>query len=134
MTSHQIDWRARAVAPDEVTRHIGSGHRVFVHGTSATPTPLLEALSRRTDLEGVRLYHLHLDGPVPTADAAHNGRIRHVALFLSPQLRDAVAEYGVAYLHGLTLRERGEALVAIAHPDMRGELTRALRQIRHFSA
>lgn len=45
-----------------------------------------------------------------------------------------VTEYGVAYLHGLTLRERGEALIAIAHPDMRGELNRALRQIRHFSA
>ncbi|MEO6067658.1 MAG: acetyl-CoA hydrolase/transferase C-terminal domain-containing protein [Gemmatimonadales bacterium] len=92
MTSHQIDWRSRAVSPGEVVRHIASRDRVYVHGTSATPTPLLEALSRRTDLEGVRLYHLHLDGPVPTADAAHNGRIRHVALFLSAQLRDAVAE------------------------------------------
>jgi len=43
-----------------------------------------------------------------------------------------VTEHGVANLHGLTIRERGEALIAIAHPDMRGELTRAFREIRHF--
>lgn len=91
MTSDS-DWRSRAVSADEVVRHIGSGDRVYVHGTSATPTPLLEALARRTDVEGVRFYHLHLDGPVPTADPQHAGRYRHVALFLSAQLRHAVAE------------------------------------------
>jgi len=32
-------------------------------------------------------------------------------------------EYGVAKLSGLTLRERAEAMIAIAHPDFRGELT-----------
>ena len=31
-------------------------------------------------------------------------------------------EYGVAKLSGLTLRERAEAMIAIAHPDFRGEL------------
>ena len=44
-----------------------------------------------------------------------------------------VTEYGVVNLHGLTGRERGEALIAIAHPDMRGELTRESRAIRHFT-
>jgi acyl-CoA hydrolase len=86
------DWRSRAVSADEVLGHLRSGARAFVHGTSATPTPLLEALARRTDLEGVRLYHLHLDGPVPTADPKFAGKVRHVALFLSGQLRAAVAE------------------------------------------
>ena len=86
------DWRSRAVSPDDVVRRLGSGMRAFVHGTSATPTPLLEALARHTGVEEVRLYHLHLDGPVPTAAPAFAGRYRHVALFLSAQLRDAVAE------------------------------------------
>ena len=31
-----------------------------------------------------------------------------------------VTEHGAVNLHGLTLRERGEALISIAHPDMRG--------------
>jgi acyl-CoA hydrolase len=33
-----------------------------------------------------------------------------------------VTEYGVAFLHGKTLRQRAEALVAIAHPDFRDAL------------
>ncbi|MDR1237060.1 MAG: hypothetical protein LBK28_02345 [Propionibacteriaceae bacterium] len=34
-----------------------------------------------------------------------------------------ITEYGVARLCGLTLRQRAEALIAIAHPDFRDELT-----------
>jgi acyl-CoA hydrolase len=33
-----------------------------------------------------------------------------------------VTEYGVAYLHGKTLRQRAEALIAIAHPKFRDGL------------
>jgi 4-hydroxybutyrate CoA-transferase len=33
-----------------------------------------------------------------------------------------VTEYGVAFLHGKTVRERAEALIQIAHPDFREEL------------
>jgi acyl-CoA hydrolase len=45
-----------------------------------------------------------------------------------------VTEYGAVNLHGKTLRERGEALTAIAHPDFRAELTRDLARARHFPA
>lgn len=43
-----------------------------------------------------------------------------------------VTEYGARNLHGLTLRERGEALISLAHPDIRGELRRALVELRHY--
>jgi acyl-CoA hydrolase len=33
-----------------------------------------------------------------------------------------VTEHGIAYLHGKSLRERAEALIAIAHPQFQGEL------------
>lgn len=39
-----------------------------------------------------------------------------------------VTEYGIAYLHGKNLRERAEALIRIAHPAFREELTRAARE------
>jgi acyl-CoA hydrolase len=42
-----------------------------------------------------------------------------------------VTEWGAANLHGLSLRERGEALIALAHPDFRAELRREFSQIRH---
>ena len=43
-----------------------------------------------------------------------------------------VTEYGIANLKGKTLRQRAEALVAIAHPDFREELTQAIAE--RFSA
>jgi acyl-CoA hydrolase len=43
-----------------------------------------------------------------------------------------VTEYGAVNLHGKSLRERGEALISIAHPDFRAELGRDLSQVRTF--
>ncbi len=80
-----------AETPDEVVARIRSGMHVFIHGAAATPTPLVEALSRRTDLEDVTLWHLHLEGPAPFADAACAGRFRSVSLFTGANLRGAVA-------------------------------------------
>lgn len=45
-----------------------------------------------------------------------------------------VTEYGAVNLHGKSLRERGEALISIAHPDFRAELARDLMQVRTFPA
>jgi 4-hydroxybutyrate CoA-transferase len=33
-----------------------------------------------------------------------------------------VTEFGVAYLHGRSIRQRAEALIQIAHPDFRNQL------------
>ena len=35
-----------------------------------------------------------------------------------------MTEWGVAELFGLSLRERAQALIAIAHPDFRADLRR----------
>ena len=43
-----------------------------------------------------------------------------------------VTEYGVAELHGKTIRERTTALIAIAHPDHRAELTEAGRRLGYL--
>jgi acyl-CoA hydrolase/GNAT superfamily N-acetyltransferase len=39
-------------------------------------------------------------------------------------------EYGVAYLHGKTMRERAMSLIGIAHPDFRAELLHAAKRRR----
>jgi len=43
-----------------------------------------------------------------------------------------VTEYGVAYLHGRTVRQRAEALIQIAHPSFREELAEYCEQQRWF--
>lgn len=44
-------------------------------------------------------------------------------------VRTIVTEYGVAYLHGLSLSERAMALIDIAHPNHRDELLTAAREL-----
>jgi len=39
-------------------------------------------------------------------------------------IRYVVTEYGVAYLHGKSIRERAKSLIEIAHPQFREELYR----------
>ena len=62
---------------------------------------------------------------------AKNGTISRITPMLSPGagvvtsrglIRYVVAEYGVAYLHGKSIRERAKALIEIAHPKFREEL------------
>jgi acyl-CoA hydrolase len=43
-------------------------------------------------------------------------------------VRTVVTEFGVAELYGRSIRERAAALIAIAHPDFRDELTAAARE------
>ena len=62
------DWRSRSAPPEEVVASVRSGMTLFLHGAAATPTPLVEALAARTDLSGVRIYHLHTEGPAPFAE------------------------------------------------------------------
>ena len=86
------DWSSPAVSAADAVASIRSGMNVFVHGGSATPTPLLEALAKRRDLEGVTLYHLHTMGPAPFVAPEHAGRFRSVSLFTGQPVRSAVQE------------------------------------------
>ncbi len=77
---------------EEVVSHIKSGDRVFLHGASATPTVLVDAMCGRRDLENVTLYHLHTTGSSAFARPEHRGRFRSVSLFVGSALRTPVAE------------------------------------------
>jgi 4-hydroxybutyrate CoA-transferase len=62
---------------------------------------------------------------------AKNGNLSRIVPMLDPgagvvtsrgSVHYVVTEYGVAYLHGRTIRQRAEALIEIAHPKFRDEL------------
>ncbi|HQY62428.1 MAG: acetyl-CoA hydrolase/transferase family protein [Myxococcales bacterium] len=84
-------WSSRAQSLEDLARRVRSGDKVFVHGAAATPTPLLEALARREDLEDVTLYHLHTQGPAPFVGPEQARRFRSVSLFAGPSTRAAIA-------------------------------------------
>jgi acyl-CoA hydrolase len=127
------DWQARAESAREVVSRIKSGQRVFVHGASATPTTLLDALAERSDLEDVTLYHLHTAGPYRFTEERHRGRFRSVSFFTGPALRGPIAE-GRADFVPVFLSEIPElflsrqipldvAIVQLSAPNRHGDCT-----------
>jgi 4-hydroxybutyrate CoA-transferase len=88
----KTDWKSRAVAAADVVSVVRSRTNLFIHGACATPTPLLEALCARRDLEEVKLYHLHTAGPAPFAAPGREKEFRSVSLFTGAPLRQAINE------------------------------------------
>ena len=73
-----------------------------------------------------------------TADTEHGPRSRIVAtlqegagvITTRGDVHYVVTEYGVAYLHGKTMRERAMSLISVAHPDFRSDLLHAAKRRR----
>jgi 4-hydroxybutyrate CoA-transferase len=87
------DWKNRADRAEDAVKLIESGMRVFIHGAAATPTPLIEALGKRRDVENVSVYHIHLEGKTcPFADPDSAGHFRSTSLFTGANMRGAVQE------------------------------------------
>jgi 4-hydroxybutyrate CoA-transferase len=72
---------------------------------------------------------------------AKSGQLSRIVTTLKPgagvvttrgHVHYVATEYGVVDLHGLSLQKRAEALISIAHPDFRAELTREVSALRHF--
>ena len=68
---------------------------------------------------------------IALSSTAKGGTVSRISPMLSPGagvvtsrglIRYVVTEYGVAYLHGKSIRERAKALIEIAHPRFREEL------------
>lgn len=127
------DWPLGATSADDAVACVRSGMRVFIHGAAATPTPLIEALARRTDLDNITLYHLHTSGPAPFATPEQQGRFFSVSLFTGPPLRAAIddgrADFMPVFLSDIpSLFDSGlipidVALLQLSPPDRHGYCT-----------
>lgn len=72
---------------------------------------------------------------------AKRGQLSRIVATLKPgagvvttrgHVQYVATEHGIVDLHGLNLKQRARALISIAHPDFRAELTRDVNQLRHF--
>jgi acyl-CoA hydrolase len=118
---------------DEAISLIKPGMNVFVHGGCATPSLMLDALARRRDLQGVRIYHLHLAGHASIAERSYSGGVTSCSLFVGANLREAVregrAEYIPVFLSDIAgLFRTGRikldaAIVQLSQPDRHGLCT-----------
>jgi 4-hydroxybutyrate CoA-transferase len=121
----------RIVDAAEAVSPIRSGHTVYVHGASATPEVLLDALvARAAELTGVRMVHLHIEGRGPHLAPEMAPHFRHLALFIGPNARAAVndgrAEYVPTFLSDVPhlFRRRivplDAVLINVTPPDTHG--------------
>jgi acyl-CoA hydrolase len=76
---------------------------------------------------------------IALSSTAKSGKISRIVSMLSPGagvvtsrglVRYVVTEFGVAYLHGKTIRERAKALIEISHPDFREGLYKYCEQTK----
>jgi GNAT superfamily N-acetyltransferase/acyl CoA:acetate/3-ketoacid CoA transferase beta subunit len=95
------------------------GHQDFIRGAARSQggKPIIALPSTAQECQASRIVpHLAEGAGVVTS----RGDVHYV-----------VTEYGVAYLHGKSIRERAMALINIAHPDFRSELLADAKH-RHY--
>ena len=119
------------VSADQAVELISSGDRVYIHEAAMAPTELLEALARRApELTGVETISIHTEGPAPYVAPEMAGHIRHNALFIGANVREAVndgrADYTPVFLSNIPrLVASGAlglnvALLQVSPPDRHG--------------
>ncbi|MFM8372491.1 MAG: acetyl-CoA hydrolase/transferase family protein, partial [Bacteroidota bacterium] len=122
---------AEKITAIEAARKVKSGDHVFIHGASAIPQALVNALAEVSgDLQYVRLYHLHLNGSFPLIGEEFRGIFSDNSFFMGDNVRQAVREKRADYIPvslaelPLLLRRRvvplDVALVSVSAPDKHG--------------
>src|SRR5262249_24589227 len=93
LRSREGGQRVRVVSGVEAMQAVTSNARVYLHGGASTPLALLDAFMERVaSLSEVELVHLHTEAPAPYTAPEMAGHVRHNALFIGPNAREAVAQ------------------------------------------
>jgi 4-hydroxybutyrate CoA-transferase len=121
----------RFVTADQAVELVRSGDRVYLHEAAMAPLELMEALVRRApELQDVETVSIHTEGPAPHVTPGLEGHIRHNALFVGANVRQAVnegrADYTPVFLSDIPALFQGAdlpldvAFVQVSPPDRHG--------------
>ena len=127
----QEEYRRKTVGPTEAVQCIQSNMRVYIHSSCAEPEALVEALMERAPfVKNVEIVHLKTIGRADYIAPQMEGHFRHNAMFIGPNVRQAVnegrADYTPVFLCQVEeLFESGQmpidvALVQVSPPDAHG--------------
>src|SRR5215471_19291530 len=129
--SWEVEYRKKLRTPEEALLFVQSGMRVYIQPGCAEPETLVEALMQRGPrVEDVEIVHMLTMGVAPYVAPEMAGHFRHNAVFIGPNVRDAIndgrADYTPIYLSEIEgLFESGAmpldvALVQVSPPDTHG--------------
>ncbi len=131
MTDWKIKYGAKLTTPEKAVLEVKSGRRVFIGSGAAEPQLLVQALAERgPKLADTQIAHILTLGISPYTDPKLKNGFRHNALFIGPNVRDAVAQgradYTPIFLSEVPrLFRRGKmpidvALIQVSEPDEHG--------------
>lgn len=111
--------------------HIQSGQRIFIHGSAATPTHLIEKLAQQAErLNNVEVVFISVFGNFPIADPIYRDSFSLNSLFVSGPVREAVnsgrGDYVPVFLSEIPELFKDQilpidvALVQVSPPDEHG--------------
>ena len=131
MTNWQEKYQSKVTTPEGAVSKVRSGQRVFIGSGAAEPQLLVKALADRgQELSDTQITHILTLGVAPYADPKLKDGFRHNALFIGPNVRDAVAEgradFTPVFLYEVPrLFRRGKmpidvALIQVSPPDEHG--------------
>ena len=129
--SWERDYSSKLSTPDQALQCVKSGMRVYIQPGCAEPEMLVEALMRRGPyVNSVEIVHMLTMGCAPYVSPEMAGHFRHNAMFIGPNVRDAInegrADYTPIYLAEIEeLFESGAmpidvALLQLSPPDSHG--------------
>jgi 4-hydroxybutyrate CoA-transferase len=116
---------------EEAVKHINSGDNVYIHSAAAAPQALVKAMAaRHQELKDVSIYQIHTEGEAPYAEPEMASAFQTKALFVGPNIRNAVREGRGSYIPVFLseapslFRRRlipiNVALVTVSPPDKHG--------------
>ncbi|RPA68113.1 acetyl-CoA hydrolase/transferase family protein [Cyclobacteriaceae bacterium YHN15] len=118
-------------SPESAVQLVKSNQRVFIHGSAATPTFLIQELAKRKEeLKNVELVSISTFGSMPLADEAYGESFFFNTFFVSSNIRKTVNSERGDYVP-LFLSEIGQlfrrkimpldvAIVHVSEPDTHG--------------
>ena len=124
-------YREKVRTPDEAVAVIESGNHIFIGSGAAEPQRLVEALVKHAEaVFGTEIVHIMTLGLAPYVEPKWGDNFRHNALFIGPNVREAVAQgradYTPIFLSEIPrLFERGRvaidvSLIEVSPPDIHG--------------
>jgi 4-hydroxybutyrate CoA-transferase len=127
----QAEYATKLKTPEEALKSVRSSMRVYIQPGCAEPETLVEALLRRAPfVNDVEVVHLLTLGCADYVKPEMSGRFRHNAIFIGPNVREAVndgrADYTPVHLSEVeNLFESGEmpldvVLMQVSPPDSHG--------------
>jgi acyl-CoA hydrolase/RimJ/RimL family protein N-acetyltransferase len=126
-----LRYREKVRDADQAVAVIESGNHIFIGSGAAEPQRLVEALVRHAQaVFGAEIVHIMTLGLAPYVEPKWGDNFRHNALFIGPNVREAVAQgradYTPIFLSEIPrLFERGRvpidvALIQVSPPDRHG--------------